>query len=1210
MSFAMLLFAKAKPEQLSLFDARVDVHGYSTKRGTYVAPHQARRKKKAQVSKPDDSRQMSLLFDAPKKEAGESADQRRAKFRAHIDELKAKREASYKERDRVAAEYGETVQGLELRHQSRDDWVVLMPDPSAPGKWRHQSYDADGIKGHAEFDTAEAALRDVWNAGYRVKDQGAMDRLAGTDRWKRGMEIAYERQHGKEDAFVPTHELSDGTKVRQYVDDDGAPEPDTWEDRDGNIIEDDSATEINTQPRGESAKPGDTKVEDGVTYVLTGDPPRWHRADALDSWKESSFDAAVDRLAGDGPFTLDELMQHWSGSREEALDHLYARDDFAMDGDRWTTMERYLSGNALERLHAVRDRLADAKGVERDKLRTQAEALQRELAKSPLSSEEQERYKRWLSGQHEAAAELVELAEREAAAPEGDRAKAAERMRREFDHKWMARYFADRGGLGDQPADDADLDPNSPTYIYRDTGHIPGARKELAADQIRNAGRRGEQLRSNEIDWDAIEENAREARELVTKSNLFGTVDWDGLRGQGMEPGAGFLVAKVYAAIPRAPEDKPQARQDYAYALESLRKRMEGEAKTANDVTRILDEIREERDGVILNEEESQAIAAAKTELDKAWKEWEVERAEEKELTNAFTRALNEERSLSYEREKRKRGNWQPDPDLDARHSAATAEQEKALKRLMEWRENHPKMEDGQSIARRIKSQQEYMEHYKEGSEAMEQGRARIKGLGEELEKFLARYKEHAAKHGTPPKDRYRDAANRKYLIIEGAKIRNVVENPVTRAWLSLGERFSKVLDYRRDSKGSQAFAKHVMTAKARHIKDWSWLETGQTGAKAPTGRSVKFQLEVADSHERKGGRELAADTTASLKDHFGLREVQSGNWVLEDPTSARFHVESCAAGFQDLADILGVDDKTVSFNGRLGMAFGARGRGRLTGLAHYEPVHRVINITKMGGGGSLAHEWFHFIDNIVSEAMTGMAGSADEFATAGRGGRLPSGPLRDAAQSLVAAMTDGEHRDNAVIKYSEYEADWARRNMESHAGRNSRWGLAIRTSKSVTEAVAKIDAMYRDGKLGKVGSKRAKQQQELMVKIAAITLGANAERKVMFGRGDAMSRFRMASRRMDAMDGRKVPYWATTHEMAARAFSAYVQDRLEEKGRRNTYLVDKSDNAVYAALGMPHEPFPDGEERERINAAFDALWAAIRKDNVLEKAMALLGVA
>lgn len=52
--------------------------------------------------------------------------------------------------------------------------------------------------------------------------------------------------------------------------------------------------------------------------------------------------------------------------------------------------------------------------------------------------------------------------------------------------------------------------------------------------------------------------------------------------------------------------------------------------------------------------------------------------------------------------------------------------------------------------------------------------------------------------------------------------------------------------------------------------------------------------------------------------------------------------------------------------NGSLGIAFGARGSGNTK--AHYEPAQVVINLTKKKGAGSLAHEWWHALDNFFGK--------------------------------------------------------------------------------------------------------------------------------------------------------------------------------------------------------------------------------------------------
>lgn len=66
----------------------------------------------------------------------------------------------------------------------------------------------------------------------------------------------------------------------------------------------------------------------------------------------------------------------------------------------------------------------------------------------------------------------------------------------------------------------------------------------------------------------------------------------------------------------------------------------------------------------------------------------------------------------------------------------------------------------------------------------------------------------------------------------------------------------------------------------------------------------------------------------------------------------------------KDLAAALQVSDKDIAYQGTLAIAFGARGSGNAA--AHYEPLRKVINLTKMHGAGSLAHEWWHGLDDYL----------------------------------------------------------------------------------------------------------------------------------------------------------------------------------------------------------------------------------------------------
>lgn len=75
----------------------------------------------------------------------------------------------------------------------------------------------------------------------------------------------------------------------------------------------------------------------------------------------------------------------------------------------------------------------------------------------------------------------------------------------------------------------------------------------------------------------------------------------------------------------------------------------------------------------------------------------------------------------------------------------------------------------------------------------------------------------------------------------------------------------------------------------------------------------------------------------------------------------------------------------------------------------------------------------------------------------------------------------------------------------------------------------------------------------------------------------------------------RQGEYWYQRHEMAARAFEAYVQDGLAARNQISPYLVLGTSEQEMAEEDADLRPYPMGEERTAINGHFDALFAALR---------------
>lgn len=742
-------------------------------------------------------------------------------------------------------------------------------------------------------------------------------------------------------------------------------------------------------------------------------------------------------------------------------------------------------------------------------------------------------------------------------------------------------------GVG-QSSEEEELsdDPNSKNYRFRDTGYIANSRKELAANMIAMARKNGQRVRMNDVDWDAIEQNPRQAAELVKKSNLFGKTDWQALQDSGMDPAAAFLIDKIYAAIGPEPthaltpftmkaisSDRgdiaeidgldrssmdaiARTRKDYARGLDTIRDRLES-CKTVDEVLEVLKAIRDELLGVELNAEQADSVAALQVSYQEKFGALRALVNEKERLAREWNKARAAINSLEYEQEKRTRRGWKQEAGAlqkieELRPAAAAAERE-----YNDFLADHPELE-----SKSRKHGGGYTSYDSDLEWELRQLRDQIKTIERE------------------------------------ARLFNLSSNPSTRAWLTFGERFMKLVSYRSYT-GSDSFAGHVTNAKNGKIKDWDWADKERPVApKDATKGEIGFQMRVADNFERKGGKPVSVSGTAELKKMLGFRDIQSGNWVLKDPNSAKFHVEQTAAAMSDMADMLGIDMGLLGYGGRLGMAFGARGTGgKNAARAHYEPVHRVINLTKMGGGGALGHEWFHSMDNIIHEMTSGKVGEKGQFASSNPD-LLPAGALREAMAAVRKEILAGSVASLERVKYTESDVRSARHNVE----RALPVAQAIKAAGNAEKAVLAVDG-FADAR--KLTGKNLKAWRALAV---AYYHEGEPEKGQSYYKtlatGPKVSSFFAEAIVLDA--GQEGKYWSQIVELSARAFQAYLEDRLADADRRNDYLSAMADNKYHVdpLFGIEWKPFPEGEERKRINAAFDKFFASIREQKVFDKAV------
>lgn len=732
--------------------------------------------------------------------------------------------------------------------------------------------------------------------------------------------------------------------------------------------------------------------------------------------------------------------------------------------------------------------------------------------------------------------------------------------------------------------------PNDENYRYADTGYIAGSHKERASIRIKELAKDGITVKATDIEWDEIESNPLIAEDTIKKSNIMGSVDYQALKNQNMEAGTAYLIQKVLASVGSEPywdvmgflknsvsghriingrtenqlklaehfnaipvaDRKALARKAYVNGINTLKSRLT-ENKNILGAKDLVAELK-----VIANEMAGHNISASDEGL---YNQAIAKVAEQKELI--------EKKSLKFENEYK-------------------AAEKLAIDRLDVPKDSAKEQGfvgyiDGSFIAVRRPSS------YYARQTSMRSW------LADEYPniKFNKRFVRDIAPVVVDDDiDQYKILVDNVERIILANKLMALVDPLSSLAWISLGERFWNIIELQSD-----AFIKHANMAIRGKYDDWALTikpETGQSGENGnQKGKKKKtFELIVAENIERIGGDPVTINSTKELKDTFGFRDIQSGNWVLKDKTSAKFHVENAAAAMMDLSDIVGIDPKSLAFGGRLALSLGARGT---TGaLAHYEPVQRVINITKMKGGGSLGHEWFHAIDNILGEVL-GVDGAT------GAGKYLSIDPMMvvDKSANLSVAfaqlqetMVTGDFRAPEVFKITDRDVELALLNIKQDS---TRLAKLIFDAKDATEAVnivdSKLTSPYR--------SKRRKSHNQWRKVAVAFFNQDKVGEPIVLNTGEPVSEFYANAKKLDA--GRSKSYWSTTHEMAARAFQAYLEDSLKEQGRRNDYLSYGADNALY---GGTHKAYPNGNERKKINEAFKNLFEVIKIERIFENAM------
>ncbi|WP_448510006.1 LPD1 domain-containing protein, partial [Immundisolibacter sp.] len=387
--------------------------------------------------------------------------------------------------------------------------------------------------------------------------------------------------------------------------------------------------------------------------------------------------------------------------------------------------------------------------------------------------------------------------------------------------------------------------------------------------------------------------------------------------------------------------------------------------------------------------------------------------------------------------------------------------------------------------------------------------------------------------------------------------------------------------------------------------------------------------------------------TKQMFEDTFAPGAVVYGNWLLntdgtvnDDGQELSNHIYD---SLRDLAEAIKVPPKALFLNGELALGIGADGKGgKNSAAAHYDPNPGkvLINLTKIKGAGSAAHEWWHAVDHYFArnggykDSSSVVAGNFPRVSKA-----RPE--LVEAIKRVVDTMmysTKSQTTDADVVRdRAQKRVDDAVKNLDYYTRdlrSTLKEGSYNKGKKVATEGqLQQWDAMVERLKAGDMGEKvyidnASKMRGALGFETGTVLRDMNALYKTVTGRSFLRQDPESTGRRLhwvvqaikENMERTSVEqdethtykgrtdyyleakeidsyrtgdYWSMPEELGARAFESYIFDKLTDTGSRSDYLVYAVENRYYASLGM--KPYPEGAERQAINAAFDKLFDTVQ---------------
>lgn len=333
--------------------------------------------------------------------------------------------------------------------------------------------------------------------------------------------------------------------------------------------------------------------------------------------------------------------------------------------------------------------------------------------------------------------------------------------------------------------------------------------------------------------------------------------------------------------------------------------------------------------------------------------------------------------------------------------------------------------------------------------------------------------------------------------------------------------------------------------------------------------------------------------TGEMLQKRYGFRGGEFGNWT--NQKERQMNLNFAFDAFYDLARTLGISEKDVALGGKLGIAFGARGKGGAkAAAAHYEPTFEVINLTRMKGAGTLGHEWAHALDDIIGVKAIGKAFTKSRGTYQAYDNLLDTMKWRDATTEELAKMNQDAKERNIKSATSWLNSVFSKYTMDKMTDSQKTEFEKLKSAFLSGEkgSVDKLNNLHKEA----TGRVIPSGTRNTLTTFERIWLVSDSNNRTS---AKVPTNFMEGSKYFDKFENRSETYWASDVEIFARAFHTYLLDKTEGK---SDYLNASAEWYVAPDLetGEIYRAYPYGEERIVINKAFDEFFGALKKDGWL----------